>query len=151
MTCVSCARTVTIDREPPRERIHWDGVWRIAHAEQCALPGWLVVIAARHVNSFAEMTGDEAGRLGPLLSAATRALVAVTGCEKTYVAMFAEREGFHHLHVHVIPRAADLAAELRGPAIFRHLARPRSEWLSASDMDRVAIEVAGALDRERRA
>ncbi|MGO8946883.1 MAG: hypothetical protein ACLQUY_04300 [Ktedonobacterales bacterium] len=35
---------------------------------------------------------------------------------------FAEGEGFHHVHIHVVPRPADLPADLKGPRIFALLA-----------------------------
>ncbi len=42
----------------------------------------------------------------------------------TYVAQFAEAEGFAHGHFHVVPRTADLPAELRGPRVFGLLRQP---------------------------
>ena len=39
--------------------------------------------------------------------------------EKEYVAFFAEGEGFHRIHMHVIPKHKGLPAELKGPKIFR--------------------------------
>lgn len=77
-----------------------------------ALPGWMVVIPARHILSLADLTTTEAAGLGPLLTAASQALASVTGCPKTYLASFAENEGFRRLHIHLIPRAADVNAWL---------------------------------------
>ncbi|MHB8641598.1 MAG: hypothetical protein ACYDA3_01745 [Gaiellaceae bacterium] len=37
---------------------------------------------------------------------------------KTYAVLYAEHPKCPQLHFHVIPRAADLAPELRGPAVF---------------------------------
>src|SRR5258706_12068809 len=123
INCVVCRNTATIEAQPVRERIWWDGRWRMAHAFHCGLPGWVVVAPARHVVSLAELSPDEAAALGPLLTAVSRAVIDVTGCAKVYLALFAEAEGFEHLHIHVVPRHSDLTADLRGPRVFDYLDR----------------------------
>jgi diadenosine tetraphosphate (Ap4A) HIT family hydrolase len=140
--CFSCRGTATVDAQPVRERIWWDGRWRICHAIRCALPGWVVVVPARHILSLAELSPDEAAVLGPLLTAVSRAVVDVTGCLKVYLALFAEAEGFHHLHIHVVPRQGDLPEDLRGPGVFGYLQRPESEWVTADEMDQIGAELA---------
>lgn len=122
----------------------------MAHAIGCALPGWVVVLPARHVLSLAELTPEEAAGLGPLLTAASRAVVEVTGCAKVYLALFAEREEFQHLHVHLVPRQPDLPHELRGPRVFDYLRRPESEWVSSAEMDRIGAAMAESLSAGRR-
>jgi diadenosine tetraphosphate (Ap4A) HIT family hydrolase len=121
----------------------------VAHAIGCALPGWVVVVPARHVLSLAELTPEEAAGLGPLLTAVSRAVVEVTGCAKVYLALFAEREEFQHLHVHLIPRQPDLAGDLRGPRVFDYLRRPESEWVTAAEMDRIGAALAESLSAGR--
>ena len=139
--CYSCRGTANVEAQPIRERIWWDGRWRVAHV-QCPLPGWVVVVPARHIVSLAELTPDESSALGPLLTAVSRALTDVTGCLKVYLGLFAERAEFQHLHIHVIPRQPDLPDDLRGPGIFAYLQRPESEWLAAIEMDRIGAEIA---------
>ena len=90
--CLSCAFERRPD-VPPRERIYLDAHWRVAHAFGTAQPGWLVVLPRRHVLALDELSYAEAAALGPLLRAVTAALREVTGCAKTYVALFAEAEG----------------------------------------------------------
>ncbi len=60
MTCYSCDHNNGFDRLPPRERIAADRYWRVAHAFNSALPGWLILIPRRHVTTIAELTDDEA-------------------------------------------------------------------------------------------
>jgi len=74
------------------------------------------------VHSLDQLTADEATTLGDLLRRASIALQAVLGCQKTYVMLFAEAEGFAHLHVHVVPRMPDQPHDRRGPAVFGYLA-----------------------------
>jgi len=47
---------------------------------------------------------------------------------KTYVAQFAEGQGFEHVHFHVVPGMVDLPDGAKGtPAVFRFLAVPPDE------------------------
>jgi diadenosine tetraphosphate (Ap4A) HIT family hydrolase len=145
-SCYSCATTDDPERIlPPRERIADRQGWRVAHAIDCALPGWLVLVAKRHVTRYADLTAAEATELGLLSWQVSRALTAVTGCQKTYVAMFSEATRFEHLHVHLVPRAADLPADERGPAVFTYLHRPADETMTPAAMDAVAVEVTTML------
>lgn len=130
---------------PPRESVEDNGRWRVAHAFDSSLPGWLVLLPHRHITALTELTTEEAGDLGPLLQRLSAALARVTGCPKTYVMLFAEAEGFAHLHIHVVPRPADLPPERTGPRIFGYLGAGPGERLSEQEPDRVAIEVRAAL------
>ena len=48
----------------------------------------------------------------------SKPLHAATGSEIEYLMQFAEGDGFHHVHVHVVARPADLPVELRGSRVF---------------------------------
>jgi diadenosine tetraphosphate (Ap4A) HIT family hydrolase len=63
--CYSCTGNAEIDRLPLRERIAVDEFWRVAHAFDSALPGWLVLLPRRHVTAIAELNDGEAASLGP--------------------------------------------------------------------------------------
>ena len=89
-----------------------------------SLEGWLIITPLRHLQSIDELTDDEAVALGRLLRDASRALRTVTGCVKTYVMLFAEADGFAHVHFHVVPRMADQPDERKGPAVFGYLKEP---------------------------
>lgn len=73
-----------------------------------------------------------AAELGPLIRDLSRALEEITGSVKTYVMQFAEAEGFAHLHVHLVPRAADHPDDAKGPRVFAFLSEDESEWLPES-------------------
>lgn len=66
-----------------------------------------------------------------------RALQDATGFTKTYVACYSEREGFRHVHFHIVPRAAGLPAELHGPGIFE-LLKPETAPADPRDIDQIA-------------
>ncbi|GAA2295642.1 HIT family protein [Streptomyces kunmingensis] len=136
--CYVCGAEARFDTLPPRERIAFDPHWRVAHAFGTALPGWLVLLPRRHVTAVHDLTDTEAAALGMWQVRVARALREVTGCVKTYVAQFAEAEGFAHVHFHLVPRMEDLDATRRGPAVFEYLRRPEPEHVSAAQADEVA-------------
>jgi diadenosine tetraphosphate (Ap4A) HIT family hydrolase len=142
--CLSCRNN---DRQdlPPRERVYVGPRWRVAHAYGTSLPGWLVVLPRRHVVALDELTAEEAADLGPLLRAVTSALREVTGCSKTYVALFAEAEGHQHVHFHVIPRQPGLNPGLRGARVFSLLGADPASEVPGPARDQIATELARAL------
>ena len=139
--CYACERNAQLEDLPPREAIVVRDGWRVAHAFDSALPGWLVLIPTRHVTAADELDEEEIAALGPLLAGLSGALRTVTGCTKTYFMLFAEKEGFEHLHVHVVPRMSWFTDEQVGPGVLGFLSRPESEWVSESAQDEVALEL----------
>jgi diadenosine tetraphosphate (Ap4A) HIT family hydrolase len=117
----------------------------VAHAFGTSLPGWMVVFPRRHLVTLDELTPGEAADLGPLLRDLTLALRTVLRCDKTYVALFAEAEGFHHLHFHVIPRQHDMSAEFYGPHVFGLLGGDPARHVPDNVMDQIANSLASAL------
>jgi diadenosine tetraphosphate (Ap4A) HIT family hydrolase len=143
--CYSCTGNADIDRLSVRERIAVDEHWRVAHSFNSALPGWLVLLPRRHVTTIAELTDAEAASLGTWQVRLSRALHAVTGCTKTYVAQFAEAEGFAHVYFHIVPRPAVLAHENRGPRVFSLLGAIDKPHVSADHRDEIAARLAEQL------
>ena len=146
--CFSCEGNARLEELPPRERVVVAGGWRLVHAFDTSLPGWLVAVSLRHVTSVAALAPAEAAALGTLVRAASVALQAATGCAKTYAMLFAEKEGFAHLHVHVVPRMLDFDESVVGPRVFAFLGRPESEVVPAVERDRLALELRPLIERE---
>ena len=144
--CETCSLVARRDRgEAPA----WDSIlrtehWDLAHAYGSALEGWLVLATRRHVAVVADLSDEEAAELGPLLQRASRALRAVIGCPKTYVAQFAEDPLHQHVHVHVIPRHADQSPDLKSYRIFSLLGGPQPE-VSEARRDDLAARLAEHL------
>ncbi|MBY8882097.1 HIT family protein [Actinacidiphila acidipaludis] len=143
--CYACRHEALFDDLPPRERVAHDGLWRVAHDFNTALPGWLVLLPRRHVTAVHDLTDAEAGALGQWQVRLSRALLAVTGCAKTYVVQFAEAEGFAHVHFHIVPRMHDMPLEHRGARVFALLRRPEPERVTPEHADEVALAVRDAL------
>ncbi|WP_035863081.1 HIT family protein [Kitasatospora cheerisanensis] len=143
--CYSCAREAEFASLPQYQRIVVDEDWRVVHAVDCALPGWLVLLPRRHVESMAGLTAAETASLGGWLVRLARAVEAVTGCAKAYVAQFGEAQGFAHLHFHVVPRSPELEVELRGPRVFGLLGAGERA-VTEERMDEIAARIAAALE-----
>jgi len=146
MDCYACRNEARFESLPPRERIAADDHWRVAHSFDSTLRGWLVLLPRRHVTSIADLTDAEAATLGVWQVRLSLALREMTGCAKTYVMQFAEKEGFAHVHFHVVARMPGLPAESRGPAVFRYAHRPGATPLSEADRDEFATALRSALD-----
>ncbi|MEU4215531.1 HIT family protein [Actinoplanes sp. NPDC026623] len=147
MDCLVCSNNDRFDELPPRERVAADPHWRVAHAFDSTLPGWLVLVPRRHVTSIADLSDAEAAALGTWQVRLSRALRDVTGCAKTYVMQFGEAEGFGHVHFHLVPRMPDIPDDHRGPAVFRYLARPPGRALDEAHRDSVAEALQARLAR----
>ena len=109
-TCKSCE---LISRRNQGTAPLWDCIyrtplWDVAHCYETSLPGWLVLIVRRHIESLDELTDLEAVELGRLIHRTSVALKEITGCLKTDVLQFAESPQRPHVHFHVIPRMTDL-------------------------------------------
>jgi diadenosine tetraphosphate (Ap4A) HIT family hydrolase len=128
----------------------WDAVlrtahWDVVHAFGTDVEGWMVLVTRRHIASVAEMTDDEAAEFGPLLLRVSTALGEAVGCERTYVAQFAEAEGHHHVHVHVVPRMPDQPDEAKGPRVFSRLGLPDDRCVPEARMNELATRLRGLL------
>jgi diadenosine tetraphosphate (Ap4A) HIT family hydrolase len=142
--CYSCDQQARSDL-PPREDVVHSEHWRVAHAFNSTLPGWLVLLPTRHVTSFTELTSEAAAELGPLVAGLSGALERVTGCVKTYLMQFSEAEGFSHLHLHLVPRGAEHPVEASGPRVFGYLTEDPTAALPDTERDAVALAVRAEL------
>jgi len=78
MDCYACAPNDSLESLPARELIGIDAYWRVAHAFDTALPGWLVLVPRRHVTAVADLTDAESAGLGAWQVRLSRALHAET-------------------------------------------------------------------------
>ena len=141
--CYSCEQGA--GSLPPCEDVVHTEDWRVAHAFNSTLPGWLVLLPTRHVTAFTELTPAAADELGGLVRRLSAALEAVTGCVKTYLLQFSEAEGFSHLHLHLVPRLPDHPEDARGPRVFSYLVDDEAQWLPVPDRNRIALEIREAF------
>lgn len=119
--CYSCQANSGIRRISPGPRIFEGRFWNLEHGYPTGLLGWLVVVLKRHARALHELSTAELHELGEVAGRAAAALHELLGAELEYLGLFAEGEHFQHVHVHVVPRAVDLAPEHRGPGLFSRL------------------------------
>lgn len=104
--CLICRMHRGDGEQPPGGYIYEDAHWRVCHARpERAVPGHLHVVSRRHFLDFGEMTPEEAGSLGPLLTRLFAALRRATGAERIY--FFVMLEHVPHFHAHLVPRRPD--------------------------------------------
>ena len=118
-----------------------DGLWFISHhTGPYTDPGELILKSRRHCESLAELTGEEARALGPVLNAAVRALERIVVAERIYAVSFNER--IRHLHFLLLPRTAEMP---RGHVISdiyrraRNLLRRSGVALNPAATDRATV------------
>lgn len=143
--CYSCETEAAIERAPAREAVHVEERWRLAHAFDSSLPGWLVLLPRRHITALDDLDAQESADLGRLLSATSRALREVTGATKAYAMFFAEAEGFAHLHVHLVPRMPWFTHEQLGPRVFTFLGASDADRVPYAEQDALALRLRDAL------
>jgi len=77
--------------------------------------------------------------------AVTRTLHELLDPEKEYVACFAEKEGFKHLHVHIIPKPHRTRPEDGGVNAFRFLGPAAENLLSDQKIVEFSSQMKSAL------
>jgi diadenosine tetraphosphate (Ap4A) HIT family hydrolase len=145
--CHTCALTAQRDKgEAPL----WDNIfrtryWDVVHSYNTSLPGWLVLVARRHIAAIDEMSEAEAAELGSLLRQVSLSLKQVTGCLKTYVMQFAEHPRHPHVHFHVVPRLKDQPDSHRGPKIMNYLEVAEDEYVDEATMNALGEQIRQTL------
>ncbi|MBN2004120.1 MAG: HIT family protein [Anaerolineae bacterium] len=142
-TCKTCELIANRDAgvAPLWDCIHRTRFWDVVHSYNTALPGWLVLVARRHIEAIDELTEEEAVELGILLRRASLALKKITGCLKTYVIQFAEAAEHPHVHFHVVPRMADQPENRCSVKIFGYLGVSDEERVGEETMNEIATKV----------
>ena len=145
--CHTCELTARRDKgEAPL----WDNIfrtqyWDLVHSYNTSLPGWLVLVARRHLAAIDEMSAAEAAELGVLLQQVSASLKQVTGCQKTYVMQFAEHPQHPHVHFHVVPRLNEQPETHRGPRVMKYLQVAEDEYVTEDVMNALSEQIRQAL------
>ncbi len=150
MTSSTCYTCELIQKRDDGTSPLWDSIyrtpyWDVVHSYNTSLPGWMVLIARRHMTAIDEMTEEEASEMGKLIRQISIALKEVTGCLKTYVIQFAEAADHPHVHFHIVPRMADQPEDHKSVNIFRYLGVPAEERVSENTMNDIATKIQAIL------
>ena len=142
--CIAC-RLHRGEASAPGGTIHRYALWVLEHIlEPIPLAGWLVLKPVRHVESFAELTAEEASAFGPLARRVTAAMTEVLRPAKIYLSMYMEALNAAHLHVHLIPRMDDTPPNRRGPGIFEYAREATASRRNLADVG-LAVEIVSRI------
>lgn len=112
-----CAVCASLSGPERREPIYEDEHWHLRHDDApSALPGWLMLIARRHVAGPAHFNDHEARSFGPTLRHISKLLEEETGALRIYTAALGESSP--HLHAHLVPRYETMPNAARAWAAF---------------------------------
>jgi diadenosine tetraphosphate (Ap4A) HIT family hydrolase len=80
------------------------------------VPGWMMMVARRHVPGPAHFDAREVASFGPTWCHLQRVLLEVTGALRIYTAAMAESSP--HFHGHLVPRFATMPKDAKGWGVF---------------------------------
>jgi diadenosine tetraphosphate (Ap4A) HIT family hydrolase len=146
--CLTCELAAHRDagEAPLWDSFYRTDCWDVVHAYNTSLPGWLVLVARRHIEALDELNEAEALELGALIQRVSQGLKMATGCRKTYVMQFAEHVDHPHVHFHIVPRMADMPPEYKSTKIFGYLGASEEERVSEEEMNEIAVNIRSFLD-----
>lgn len=128
----------------------WDSIIRTEHfdtlhAYNTSLPGWIVLVARKHIESISELDESASIELGEMIRKVSIELTRITGCTKTYVMQFAEAPGHSHVHFHIVPRMADMPDENKGTNVFNYLGVKDEFRVTEDKMNEIANELRNGI------
>jgi diadenosine tetraphosphate (Ap4A) HIT family hydrolase len=136
-SCFICRKNAGLEAPPPGGYVYEDVYWKVGHAPSDMVGlGTLVVESTRHYLDFSGMETDEAASFGGLMAKLYAALMAETGAERVYCALFAE--GAPHFHVWLVPRYP--GGEVRGPALLDQSSCDETEAIALAAALRKRLE-----------
>ncbi len=121
MNCLTCLNLSGERRISPGPIIYEGAHWLVDHAYPTTHLGWLVILPKRHIEALHELTREEFQELAEIEYKLVQVMHTDLSIQKEYLICFAEGEGFHHVHIHVVPRPFNLPTHLKGPRIFELL------------------------------
>jgi diadenosine tetraphosphate (Ap4A) HIT family hydrolase len=80
------------------------------------VPGWMMMVARRHVPGPAHFDAREIASFGPTWCHLQRVLLEVTGALRIYTAALGESSA--HFHGHLVPRYEHMPKNAKGWAVF---------------------------------
>ena len=134
MDCLTCLSISGKRRISPGPTIYSGRYWMLEHAYPTRWKGWLVIVLKRHAEALHELTREEFVELGGLQAMAVSILHEALDCAKEYAVCFAEKEGFQHIHFHIVAVPRGLPTEFRGGKIFAMINVTEAEALPREEV-----------------
>lgn len=140
--CGICSK-LTGDKQEP---IFQNELWHVRPIDApSGVPGWMMMVARRHVAGPAQFDEREVASFGPTWCHLQRVLLEVTGALRIYTAAMGESSP--HFHGHLVPRYAGMPKGAKGWAVFdlERAAKAGEIIPDVAEVDRVARAFASAL------
>lgn len=124
--------------------LYSDDLWHV-RSLTAGVAGWLMLISQRHCPGPAHMDDDEARAFGPALRHFESLLQEISGAERIYTAALGESN--HHMHVHMVPRYAEMPKGAIGWSVFdlERACRAGEVTVDAAEATRIHEAFAEAL------
>ncbi|MFN2609884.1 MAG: HIT family protein [Actinomycetota bacterium] len=145
--CLACQARAGKIRLNPAPEIYSGEHWIVEHIEPTDILGWVVLATREHRHAMHDLVPAEWAEVTSVLPALCQAIRNVTGCEKEYLAQFAEQDGFNHVHIHVIPRMPTWPVEWRGFSVSSAIGKNAKQPISAERMSEFALRLKAELER----
>jgi diadenosine tetraphosphate (Ap4A) HIT family hydrolase len=149
LDCLTCLSLSGERRISPGPIIYESIYWVVDHAYPTTHPGWLVILPKRHVEALHELTEEEFQELAQIEYRLVQVMHLDPTVQKEYLICFAEGEGFHHVHFHVVPKPVDLPAHLKGPCVFALLQVDKEHAIATQELTRFCEEFTRKLEAIR--
>ena len=112
-SCGICSKLATSTLEPVFE----NELWHVRPIDApSGVPGWMMMVARRHVPGPAHFNAREVSSFGPTWCHLQRVLLEVTGALRIYTAAMGESSP--HFHGHLVPRFASMPNDAKGWSVF---------------------------------
>lgn len=134
MECLTCLNISGSQRISPGPYIYKGTYWIVDHAYPTTHLGWLVILPKHHIEALHELSREEFQELAEIQYKLVQVMHMDGAVQKEYMMCFAEGEGFSHVHIHLVPKPADLPAELKGPRIFGRMAVDNDHAIPALEL-----------------
>lgn len=138
LTCQALEGKIRLTGAPPV--IETDR-WKVEHAYPTSARGWLVLVPKRHCEAIHDLSLAELDEFGRLLGLCSQALQSVLGAKKEYLMQFAEQQGFHHVHFHLVARMPEWPENLTGPLVMSALGDKVRHPLPQEEVIPLAVEL----------
>jgi len=111
----SCGMCNKLAQSP--EAVFENELWHVRPIDApSGVPGWMMLVARRHVPGPAHFDAREVASFGPTWCHLQRVLLEVTGALRIYTAAMGESSP--HFHGHLVPRFEKMPKDAKGWAVF---------------------------------
>lgn len=140
--CGICEKLASAEAAP----VFVNELWHVRAIDPpVGVPGWMMMVARRHVPGPAQFDAREIASFGPTWCHLQRVLLEVTGALRIYTAALGESSP--HFHGHLVPRFRDMPKDAKGWGVFdlERAAKAGEVTVDAAEVARLTVAFAAAL------